>query len=430
MLFSLEVKFAEFQPSDSFVTLLIAFCCNMVNSMERLALIGVSGRRGGADALTAWTETLTGVLEQPLPVGVLELVSLQTCNRCELVLALDDTANLEQIRQQIAGSEARGYAFLGDAALEHLCRVAASLDSLNPGEDQIMNQVRVAFETARKAGRVGSTTSFAFNTALRIAKRVRREVALAPANTSLFSLARPELEKLPRNARVSILGAGEMGALVARSLADSGFEMLIVNRNLERAENLALSVNARAMALQDFLQGSTQVNAIICATGAENIINASFLETQKNLEILVDLGLPRNVNPTDARASNLRLIDLAQLQKLGDARREKLQTLLAQAEMIVASELELALGEFAERSLGAAISQLRDVYRQTIERTVGDLLAPEDVTRLAHRFAHIPVKGLRGLARAHGLEMAYSFLDEAGLARGNFQPEDQVMVGA
>ena len=141
--------------------------------------------------------------------------------------------------------------------------------------------------------------------------------------------------------------------------------------------------------------------------------------------------MPPNVNPADARASKVQLIDLRQLQKLGAARREKLRILLAKAEMIVAQELELALGEFAERSLGAAISQLRDVYIQTIERTVGDLLPPEEVTRLAHRFAHIPVKGLRGLARAHGLEMAYSFLDEAGLARGNPQIlEDRVMVGA
>ena len=399
--------------------------------MERLALIGVSGRRGGSEALSAWIQMLPAILERPLPVGVLELVSLQTCNRCELVLALDDTANLQRIRQYFSGADAQSYAFLGDAAIEHLCRVASSLDSLNPGEDQIMNQVRVAFETARKAGRVGSTTSFAFNTALRVAKRVRREVALAPANTSLFSLARPELEKLPKNARVAILGAGEMGALVARSLADSGFELVVVNRTFELAENLALSLNARALALPEFLSGTLQFNAVICATPVENMINAAFLETQKNLEILVDLGLPPNVNPADARASKVQLIDLRQLQKLGDARREKLRILLGKAEMIVAQELELALGEFAERSLGAAISQLRDVYIQTIERTVGSLLPPEEVTRLAHRFAHIPVKGLRGLARAHGLEMAYSFLDEAGLARGNPQIlEDRVMVGA
>lgn len=403
----------------------------MGNGMERLALIGVSGRRGGSETLAAWTQMLSAILERPLPAGVLELVSLQTCNRCELVLALDDATNFERIRQHFSEHDTRGYAFLGDAALEHLCRVAASLDSLNPGEDQIMNQVRVAFETARKAGRVGSTTSFAFNTALRIAKRVRREVALAPANTSLFSLARPTLERLPKNSKVAILGAGEMGALVARSLADSGFELIVVNRNLERGENLAASVKARAMTLTDFLSGGLQANAIVCATGAENIINAAFLETQKNLEILVDLGLPHNVNPLDARAAKIRLIDLTQLHKLGDARREKLQVLLAQAEMIVAQELELALGEFAERSLGAAITQLRDVYIDTIERTVGDLLAPEDVTRLAHRFAHIPVKGLRGLARAHGLEMAYSFLDHVGLTRAQPQIlEDQVMVGA
>ena len=401
--------------------------------MERLALIGVSGRRGGALALEAWTATLAGILERELPLGVLELVSLQTCNRSELILALEDGANLEQIRKELTGTEARGYAFLGDAALEHLCRVAASLDSLNPGEDQIMNQVRVAFETARKSGRVGSITSFAFNTALRAAKRVRREVPLAPANTSLFSLARPELEKLPQKSRVAILGAGEMAALVARSLADSEFEILIVNRNLERAQTLASSVNAKALDLSAFLNGLVQVGAIVCATPAEHIINKTFLETQTNLQILVDLGLPRNVNPNDARASKIQLIDLSQLQKLGDARRKKLQTYLATAEMIVAEELEVALGEFAERSLGSAITQLRDVYRQTIKRTVGNLLSPEDVTRLAHRFAHIPVKGLRGLARHHGLEMAYSFLNEAGLTRETMNleiPEDRVMVGA
>jgi glutamyl-tRNA reductase len=399
--------------------------------MERLALIGISGRRGGAGALAAWTEMLTNILERPLPTGVLELVSVQTCNRCELVLALADTANLEDVRQQLTGSETRGYAFLGDAALEHLCRVAASLDSLNPGEDQIMNQVRVAFETARKAGRVGSITSFAFNTALRIAKRVRREVALAPANTSLFSLARTDLERLPKNARVAIVGAGEMAALVARSLANFELEIFIVNRNLERAERLAASVKARAMPLPEFLDGRLQVDAVVCATPALYIINATFLETQQQLQLLVDLGLPCNVNAFDARVLNVKLIDLEQLQKLGNARREKLQVLLASAEMIVAGELEQALGEFAERSLGAAISQLRDVYRETIERSVGDLLSSEDVTRLAHRFALIPVKGLRGLARAHGLEMAYSFLDEAGLARAYPQiSEDQVMVGA
>ena len=401
--------------------------------MERLALIGVSGRRGGALALEAWTATLAGILERELPLGVLELVSLQTCNRSELILALEDGSNLEQIRKQLTGTEARGYAFLGDAALEHLCRVAASLDSLNPGEDQIMNQVRVAFETARKSGRVGSITSFAFNTALRAAKRVRREVPLAPANTSLFSLARPELEKLPQKSRVAILGAGEMAALVARSLADSEFEILIVNRNLERAQTLASSVDAKALDLSAFLSGLVQVGAIVCATPAEHIINKTFLETQLNLQILVDLGLPRNVNPNDARALKIQLIDLSQLQKLGDARRKKLQTHLATAEMIVAEELEMALGEFAERSLGSAITQLRDVYRQTIERTVGNLLSPEDVTRLAHRFAHIPVKGLRGLARHHGLEMAYSFLDEAGLTRETMNleiTEDRVMVGA
>ena len=77
----------------------------------------------------------------------------------------------------------RPYVYTGDGALEQLTRIATSLDSLNPGEDQIMAQVRSAFSAAQALGTVGPTTNFAFQTALKIAKKVRREVALAPLET-------------------------------------------------------------------------------------------------------------------------------------------------------------------------------------------------------------------------------------------------------
>ncbi|MCX7602382.1 MAG: glutamyl-tRNA reductase, partial [Meiothermus sp.] len=122
--------------------------------MEGLALLGVSQRRGGSAALQAWNAWLQARLEPP-PGLVREWVPLLTCNRSELVLALGEGAELEQIRQQMVPPHLpRGYAFSGEAALEHLARVAASLDSVNPGEDQIMRQVRAAFEAALAAGTV------------------------------------------------------------------------------------------------------------------------------------------------------------------------------------------------------------------------------------------------------------------------------------
>ena len=395
--------------------------------MERLALIGVSQRRGSLEALEDWTAWFA---QRPLsslaPALVPEAVLIQTCNRSELVIALPEGTDLETVRAQlIPPGLARGYAFAGDAALEHLFRVAASLDSLNPGEDQIMNQVRRAFEHARASGTVGSVTSFAFNAALRAAKRVRREVALAPANSSLYSLARPEFERLlPRRARVAVLGAGEMGALVARSLsARPDTEILIVNRSLGRARSLADTVHAAAISLQDFLHDAPAIDGLVCAIPALHVIDAGFLARQPDLRAITDLGLPRNVDPAVAVLAGVELIDLERLRELGERRRERLSANLIRAKTMLDEELERATGEWAERSLGPAIARLREVYRHTVERTVGDLLSPEDVDRLAHRFAHLPVKGLRGLARQRGADAARVFLREAGLTDEIEEPE-------
>lgn len=287
-----------------------------------------------------------------------------------------------------------------------------------------MNQVRSAFEAARLAGTVGPTTTLAFNLALRGAKRVRREVALAPERTSLFSLARPVFERcLPLGAKVAILGAGEMGALAARSLAaNPQISLLIANRSLEKARALAAELGAEALELGAFLQNPPPVDGLVCATPVEHLIGEGFLAKQPGLRAIVDLGLPRNVDPGPAGSRGLLLIDLEQMQALGEERRKQLQVHLAQAERIIREELEAALAEWAERQLGAAIAQLRERYRATLEGLVGELLEPDEIHRLANRFAHLPIKGLRGLVRTHGLEAAQVFLDEAGLGPSGESP--------
>ncbi|MBF6594031.1 MAG: glutamyl-tRNA reductase [Thermaceae bacterium] len=383
--------------------------------MERLALIGVSQRRGGTEALETWTAWAQNYLRgghSQFP----EIVPITTCNRCDLVVALPDDLSVEEARKALAPEGARGYAYTDEAALEQLCRVAASLDSLNPGEDQIMNQVRQAFEEARQTGTVGPTTGFAFQTALRIAKRVRREVALAPANASLFSLARPEFEQqLPARAAVAVVGIGEMGSVAARNLAArKDTQLLLVNRSLEKAQVLAEELGAQAMSLEAFLNQSPQVQGLVTATPVEHLLESSFLKRQLELRVIADLGLPRNVRPS-AVPEAVVLIDLKRMQSLGEIRREQLRGNLAQAERLVQEEVEVALGEWAERQMGPAIAHLRERYRESLEEALGELLEPSEVNRLANRFAHLPVKGLRGLARRHGLGVAQAFLEEAGL---------------
>ncbi len=382
--------------------------------MERLALIGVSQRRGGSAALAAWSDWLQS--SQFPPDWVREHVRLLTCNRSELVLALEEGVGLEALRQHfIPPHLPRGYAFAGEAALEHLTRVAASLDSVNPGEDQIMQQVRSAFEAARRAGSVGPVTSFAFQHALRIAKRVRREVALAPAHTSLFSLAKPALEALlPRPARVAVVGTGAMGTLAAQGLAGlPAIDLWLVNRTPEKARALAQELGAHCISLAEFLASPPPLDALVAATSVAGLLGWDFFQKQPTLRAVVDLGMPKNV--VSEAVGRAVLFDLEHLERLGEERRARLRAELARAELIVAAALEEVVAEWAERAIAPAITRMREAYRRTLAELVGELVEPELIERLAHRFAHYPVKGLRGLARQHGPEAAQAFLQAAGL---------------
>jgi len=398
--------------------------------VDRLALIGVSHRRGGAGALEAYQQAYAGPGEDRLPgVGLGEFVPIVTCNRWDVVAVVPEGQEVEGLRRRLALSgQQRPYAFVDDGALEQLARIAASLDSLNPGEDQIMRQVREAYSAAQGRGTTGPTTAFAFETALRVAKRVRREVALAPVNASLFSLARPELEPLLAPGRtVVVLGAGEMGTLAARSLAElPGVRVVVANRSPARGEALAERLGVEAVSLQRFLAEPVDATALVCATPAGHLADAVLLSRMPSLVLAVDLGIPRNVDPAAARRRDVRVLDVDGLQAAGRERRSELSGKLAEAERIVREELDEAVRAWTERRLGPSIRRLRTLYLDTI----GDALPPEAARRLAHKFAHVPVKGLRAVARDYGLGAALTFLSEAGLTAGEAGEGDAVSASA
>lgn len=382
--------------------------------MKRLALIGVSHRRGGADALADWHARLADP-DALVALGFPRGVVLATCNRWELVTHLSDGVSVDEARRRLAprGAARLPYAYLGDGALEQLTRVAAGLDSLNPGEDQVMRQVRQAYLAARDAGRTDAMLSFAFERSLRAAKRVRREVALAPVNASLFSLARPELEAtLTPGDTALVLGAGEIGELSARGLRDIGARVVIANRSEGRARAVAERLGVEAASLDEVWADPPRVAALVCATPVKHLVAREAL-ARLNPRITVDLGVPRNVEPAAARAAGVRLLDVDGLQEAGAARRASLQDALAQAERLVLEELDAAVDEWNEKQLGPSIRMLRERTRATLAGVV-----PEgEADRLANRLAHDPIKGLRAIAREHGVEVARTFLAETGLVR-------------
>lgn len=374
--------------------------------VDRLALIGVSHRRGGAELIEQY--------QAAFPLEALPFrssVLLSTCNRWDAIGILPEQMSLTEARGRLS-LDIRPYAYSGEAALEQLSRIAASLDSLNPGEDQIMNQVREAFATSK----ADATLAFAFQNALRIAKKVRSEIDLAPMDTSLFSLARPRLEQLlPKGGNVAVLGLGKMGTLAAKSVASLGNCVYIVNRGKDRLDEfLKLMPNSQRLiplSLEAFLNNPPQLDALVSATPIKHLIDDVLLAKLPNLKVIIDLGIPRNADADVARKLGVEVLDVDSLQVLGQQRRVVLADKLAKAERLVQREVELAMTEWTEKQLGPSIKKLRDLY----VKTIAEALSPEEAEKLAHKFAHVPVKGLRAIAREYGLDAAKLFLSEAGL---------------
>ncbi|HZJ08686.1 MAG TPA: glutamyl-tRNA reductase, partial [Trueperaceae bacterium] len=210
--------------------------------------------------------------------------------------------------------------------------------------------------------------------------------------------------------RVAVLGAGEMGGLAARGLArsDLGLELVIVNRGSQRGRALADAVGGTWLALADFLAEPPAVTGLVAATPRAGLIDRPLLAKLSDLAVVLDLGMPRNVAPGSLDGSHVSLLDIDTLRVAGQRRREAIGARLADAERLVQEELEAALDVWTDRQLAPAIRRLRQLYRDTI----GEGLPADQADRLAHRFAHVPVKGLRALARRYGVEAAATFLAE------------------
>ncbi|MBU47590.1 MAG: glutamyl-tRNA reductase [Deltaproteobacteria bacterium] len=385
--------------------------------MDRLALIGVAHRRGGIEALEFWNRKYGSFTHrQFLDMGFAEVTILSTCNRFELAVVLEEDDSFEAAKHRLMPEHSRHcYVFSREGCVEQLARIASSLDSLNPGEDQIMMQMRESFAQAQQEKAVGKELNFAFSTAFRIAKRIRREVRLAPLNTSLFSLARPAMEShLPQQAKVGIVGVGEIGQLAAKVMAERPeTHITLINRSVEKAEKVAAKMgeHVEAMALSQFLETTPPLDAFISAVSVESLFSREQLQEVDGLRVIVDMGLPRNVAPGTAQALGVPLFDVETLQQAGQERRRDLEEQLIFAEDVLLEELDLAIGEWIERQLGPSIKALRMMYIEKAKAFVSE----KDASRLANQLAKGPIKGLRVMAREHGLQAAKTFLEAADI---------------
>jgi len=283
--------------------------------------------------------------------GLTEVVLLSTCNRVEIYAVTEahpgNVATLfELVTPLECGLGGHIYQREGAAALAHLFAVASGLDSMALGETEITGQVKAAYEQAHAADLTGRVLNQAFQKALGTAKQIRTQTGIGRGATSIGSAAVELAERVfgrtLAEQTILIVGAGQMGEVCVRHFIKKGVRrLLIANRSPERAQTLAAECGGRSVAWSDSPLALAQADVVIAATGCPtHLFGRDEMEQLMRLRrhrslVLVDLGVPRNVDPDVNRLENVYLHNIDDLEVIVSHNREHRQGELAACQGVI-----------------------------------------------------------------------------------------------
>jgi glutamyl-tRNA reductase len=322
---------------------------------------------------------------------VREAFALSTCNRAESYVVVDDPAVGRRVLDDTLPAlpdeavECMGH----EASLRHLLRVAAGLESLVLGEDQILGQVRRSYETARGAGALGELLDESVTKAIHVGERARSETAIDEGVVSLGSAA-VELAGRERDladATAVVVGAGEMGTLAARALSAAGVEELVVaNRTVPHAEHVAEEVDtdAAAAGLDALATLLAEADVAVTATGSDDHVVAPEDLRGAGKTLVVDIGQPRDVAPAAETVEGVDLRDLDALEAVTERTHEQRRAAADVVEAMVDEEFERLLEQFKRRRADDVIATMYEsaerVKERELEAALSKLAAHGDLT--------------------------------------------------
>ena len=330
--------------------------------------------------------------------SISEAMLVSTCNRIEIYAVVDAFhPALEAVGEVLGEHSGMGvneltkhaYVRYSEAAVEHLFTVAAGLDSMVVGEQQILGQIRNAYLSADAEKAAGRTLHELAQQALRVGKRVHTETGIDRAGASVVSVALHRAKTLiagdPDAARLRsavVIGAGAMGGLATAHLAREGVgHMVVVNRTLANAEHLAGNVAAnhgisvRGAGLDDLASVMADTDIVVVATGSVGAVvgvgevhQALAARTSTTPLVICELGLPRNVDPAAARLPGVHIVDIAGLRDDEATRAAENDALAARS--IVAAELTDYLTLQRQAEVTPTVAALRQRAAEVVEAEI------------------------------------------------------------
>lgn len=380
-----------------------------------------------------------------------EAVILSTCNRLELYAHAPSQERMDALwadllrRRGVQPEDVADYtvALAGEDAARHLIRVSCGLESMALGEPQILGQVTHAYQQAHEHGAVGPSLSLLFRTAIHAAKRARTETTIGSGSASVSSLgiARAEaaLGSLASRA-VMVLGAGEMAETIVKALAHRGVEQItVISRTFDHARRLADAWSVAVRPITELKDALTEADVLFTTSSApftilapEDVAPIMLARPDRPL-CIVDIAVPRDVDPAVASIPGVRLYDLDDLQHVIEETFEERQANIPAVERIIEEELAKFWAEYQARSVAPTIRLLRQQAEQLRQAELAwafNRLPPESdhertlfeqfSQRLMNKMLHHLTRNLKAKAGQEDGAMV------AALARDLFGLEDTV----
>ncbi len=359
--------------------------------------------------------------------GAQEVAILSTCNRTELYCGLDQADSIAIIHwlsryHALPVAELKPYLYEHPEqhAVRHMLRVASGLDSMVLGEPQILGQVKNAYQTASLAGTLGGQLERLFQHTFSVAKQVRTNTAIGENPVSVAFAAVSLSHQIfddPGRQTALLIGAGETVELVARHLHERGIGRLIIaNRTLLRARTLATQFGGYAITLDEIPVHLAEADIVISSTSSPGLIldyatvKRSIRQRRHRPVLMVDIAVPRDIDPAVAKLDDVYLYTVDDLQQIIQENVRSRQVAAAQAEEIVAAQVDHFMGWLRGQGSAASIKALRQQAEASrdvvLERALRQLRQGKDAEQvlqflastLTNRLMHAPSAGLREAA--------------------------------
>ncbi len=323
--------------------------------------------------------------------GIKEALILSTCNRIEVIASARLNVAAEPIIRRfladhhhcnLAHYEKHFYQHRQQGAIEHLFRVASSLDSMILGEPQILGQLKQAYNAAREAGALNGILNEITLQALAVARKVRRNTAIGASAVSVsyaaVELARKIFGDLTGKT-ILVLGAGKMSEIAAKNLIRSGAGTIFVaNRTYERAVELAEAFHGTPIHFEQMSDHVEKADIVICSTSAPHYVihrrhAEQWLAARKNRPMFfVDISVPRNVDPSINQLDNAFVYDIDDLGQVVEANKKQREREAAWAEQIIQEEVQKVMRRLASREIVPTIvaleQRLETIRESELER--------------------------------------------------------------